>query len=331
LREVTKMITIVTRHPFAAVAIAALLSGCGGLSPATTPSGAFGAVHIGSKTFHYTGHEARFLVPSGVTMLSVRLRGARGAGWPVYYTNFPPLYGRGGRVDAEIPVKPGETLYVNVGGKPGGSGVGGFNGGGNSGTGSGSNYEGAAGGGASDVREGGDTLKDRILVAGGGGGMGCCFESGDSSGGSGGGETGVTGSPSAYGGGGGSQTQGGAGGAGEPGYGSQSGGTGGNGGFGAGGSGGNGAKQSGYTTGGSGGGGGGGYYGGGGGGGGGPNYGRGEPRRLPKPAYYGFAGAGGGGGSSYVEPSATKSHMWQGWKNATGNGAVVFSWQYPLR
>jgi len=162
---------------------------CGGLSPATTPSSAFGAVHVGSKTFHYTGREVRFVVPSGVTTLSVRLRGARGAGHSVYYTNFPPLYGRGGRVDAEIPVKPGETLYVNVGGKPRGSGAGGFNGGGSSGTGSGSNYEGAAGGGSSDVREGGDTLKDRILVAGGGGGMGCCFESGDSSGGSGGGET----------------------------------------------------------------------------------------------------------------------------------------------
>ncbi|MFY9665140.1 MAG: hypothetical protein WAK19_11895 [Candidatus Cybelea sp.] len=60
----------------------------------------------------------------------------------------------------------------------------------------------------------------------------------------------------------------------------------------------------------SGGGGGGGYYGGGGGGGG------------------GFAanGGGGGGGSSYVEPIAIEPRMWQGWKNATGDGLVVFSW-----
>jgi hypothetical protein len=320
------MRAFIARRHFTAVAVAALLSGCGGLSPATAPSGAFDAVHVRSKIFKYTGHEARFVVPRGVTTLNVRVRGARGAGWPVYYTNFPALYGRGGRVDAEIPVKPGETLYVNVGGY-GGYGVGGFNGGGNSGTGSGSHYEGAAGGGASDVREGGDTLNDRILVAGGGGGMGCCFESGDSSGGSGGGETGVTGSPHGYGGGGGSQTQGGAGGRGEPGYGSQSGGAGGNGAFGVGGDGGDGAKQSGYSTGGSGGGAGGGYYGGGGGGGGGLNYGRDEARRPSGPAYYGFAGAGGGGGSSYVEPSAIKYHMWQGWKDATGNGIVVFSWQ----
>src|SRR5580658_3608805 len=208
---------------------AALLAGCGGLSPATTADGEFDAVQPGSKSFKYTGKEQRFVVPSGVTKVSVTLRGAAGQGWPVYYTNFPPLFGSGGRVDAEIPVKPGETLYVNVGGQPVGLGHGGFNGGGNSGTGSGSHYEGAGGGGSTDVRINGDKLKDRILVAGGGGGMGCCFESGDGSGGSGGGETGVAGSPSGFGGGGGSQVQGGAGGAGEQQYGSKSGAPGGNG------------------------------------------------------------------------------------------------------
>lgn len=307
---------------------ATLLAGCAGSSPATTPPrGEFPAVQAGSKTFEYTGKEQRFVVPNGVTSLSVKLLGAAGMGWPYISTNFPPLFGSGGRVDAEIPVKPGETLYVKVGGQPARLGPGGFNGGGNSGTGSGSQYEGAGGGGASDVREDGDKLKDRILVAGGGGGMGCCFESGDSSGGSGGGETGVAGSPTGYGGGGGSQVQGGAGGAGEHGYGSQSGERGGNGGFGVGGSGGNGAEQSGDTTGGSGGGGGGGYYGGGGGGGGGANYALGKSRRLAQPEYYGFAGAGGGGGSSYVEPGAIKHRMWQGWKGAKGNGKIVFSWQ----
>jgi len=38
------------------------------------------------------------------------------------------------------------------------------------------------------------------------------------------------------------------------------------------------------------------------------------------------AAAGGGGGSSYIEPSARKYESWQGWKTATGNGLVVFSW-----
>jgi hypothetical protein len=65
-----------------------------------------------------------------------------------------------------------------------------------------------------------------------------------------------------------------------------------------------------------GGGGGGGYYGGGGGGGG-----------SSFETYCIAAGGGGGGGSSYVEPSATDVHMWQGWKKSAGNGLVVLSWQ----
>ena len=45
---------------------------------------------------------------------------------------------------------------------------------------------------------------------------------------------------------------------------------------------------------------------------------------------YGYClgyGGGGGGGSSYVEPSAISFKMWSGWRNATGNGLVVISWQ----
>ena len=66
-----------------------------------------------------------------------------------------------------------------------------------------------------------------------------------------------------------------------------------------------------------GGGGGGGFYGGGGGGGGAPGF----------SSYEGSGGGGGGGGgSSYVGKRATHSHVWQGWKNAVGNGLVVISW-----
>ena len=66
-----------------------------------------------------------------------------------------------------------------------------------------------------------------------------------------------------------------------------------------------------------GGGGGGGFYGGGGGGGGATGY----------SSYYGSGGGGGGGGgSSYVGKRATHSHVWQGWKNAVGDGLVVISW-----
>ncbi|HET6276706.1 MAG TPA: hypothetical protein VFE16_12320 [Candidatus Cybelea sp.] len=68
--------------------------------------------------------------------------------------------------------------------------------------------------------------------------------------------------------------------------------------------------------GGGGGGGGGGYYGGGGGGGG-----------IYDATMCICGGGGGGGGSSYVERTATDVHVWRGWKNATGNGLVVFSWQ----
>jgi hypothetical protein len=292
---------------------AALLAGCGGSPPATTPGNVFDAVQLKRKTFEYTGSEQRLVVPDGVTKLHVKLIGAAGLDWPFYYSSIP-IPGRGGRVDAEIPVKPGETLYVFVGGQ-GKIGAGGFNGGGKSGL-SAHSEEGAFGGGASDVREGGDKLTDRILIAGGGGASGCCYRDNLDAGGSGGNKTGVAGAPGNFGGGGGSQTQGGAGGKGEGGYGSQAGQYGSNGRLGVGGNGGNGAKQNGYSDGGPGGGGGGGYYGGGGGGGGGPGY----------THYYGFAGAGGGGGSSYVEPTAITSHMWQGWKDAKSNGKIVFSW-----
>ncbi|HLY02417.1 MAG TPA: hypothetical protein VKR56_07950 [Candidatus Cybelea sp.] len=40
----------------------------------------------------------------------------------------------------------------------------------------------------------------------------------------------------------------------------------------------------------------------------------------------GGGGGGGGGGSSYIERSARKSETWKGWKTATGNGLVIFSW-----
>jgi hypothetical protein len=66
-------------------------------------------------------------------------------------------------VVAELPVVPGERLAIFVGGAANGA-SGGYNGGG-SGEGSGS-YASGAGGGATDIREGGDALKDRIIVAG---------------------------------------------------------------------------------------------------------------------------------------------------------------------
>jgi hypothetical protein len=300
-----------------------LLSGCGAPRQAqgdipTTNGGS--AVNY-NKTFFYTGKKQTFIVPAGVTQLTVVAHGGEGGGFSVYPSGNIP--GLSGRVYAVIPVQPGAKLYVFVGG----SGThGGFNGGG-TGAGYGS-YAGNPGGGASDVRVGGDTLHDRIIVAAGGGGAGqAVLIYGIAYGGNGGGLAGKSGGGggSYFGGGGGAggtQSEGGEGGAGGRGS-TSSGGSpgqpGGNGALGLGGNGGQSGASRFCPYSGGGGGGGGGYYGGGGGGGGGFGY----------YGHYGCynpgQGGGGAGGSSYVEPSAIKSRMWTGWK-AKGDGLVVFSW-----
>lgn len=268
------------------------------------------------KTFIYTGSKQSFKVPSGVAQLTVVARGAEGGGASgsnSYQAFFEG--GIGGRVYAEIPVKPGETLYVYVGGyggSPSRSRAGGFNGGAPGGT-SGNSLA-YGGGGASDVREGGNRWKNRVVVAAGGGGQAAGWASYFTGwGGKGGGLVGGTGgSDYGNGGSGGSQTQGGAGGAGI-GPGGQ---PGGNGSLGVGGRGGDGGGST-QSAGAAGGGGGGGYYGGGGGGG------------IGSDGSIGPSG-GGGGGSSYIEPEAIKGRMWSGWKKdwgkLGGNGLVVFSW-----
>jgi hypothetical protein len=305
------------RYALSSCVATVMLSGCGGSQPpigAPTAANDRGDSLPYHKTFHYIGAKQKFKVPAGVTKITVVARGAAGNGDTGYYGN--PLFGRGGRVHAIVPVHPGETLYVFVGGR--GYAKGGFNGGGDAGS-NGSGPHGYGGGGASDVREGGDTLTDRILVAGGGGGQGYGFYNSSSRGGNGGGAVGGMGYGYAGGGGGGgTQSDGGFGGAGDPGSGSSDSGQPGNpGAFGVGGSGGSGGSAgNSYNDGGAGGGGGGGYYGGGGGGGG----------RAEYASIYGLPGGGGGGGSSYIEPSAIKFHGWQGWKNATGDGLVVFRW-----
>jgi hypothetical protein len=281
-------------------AASALLSGCsvarqaqGDLPPtATNDSG--GAKH---KIFDYIGTQQTFIVPTGVTRLTVVARGGIGSG-----SSAPPSYqppGYPGRVYAVIHVRPGEKLYVFVGG----SGPdGGFNGGGAGGKSGYGGGTGNRGGGASDVRRGGDSLKNRIIVAAGGGGSGSAFIYGGDQGGDGGGLIGKPGGGyGGYGGGGGTgatQSSGGTGGAGGKGDEKTGDGTPGAAGtLGSGGGGGNGGAGTNYDHGLPGGGGGGGYYG----------------------------GGGGGGGSSYVEPGAITSRMWTGWRT-NGDGLVTFSW-----
>jgi hypothetical protein len=313
------------------VALAACTTPQVSVSPSVTDDAPKTYMH--HLTFRYVGKSQSFKVPKNVTHLFVVAIGGEGGGSTVSH---------GGRVSAVLPVAAGETLFVYVGGN-GTLKTAGYNGGGSPGAhgfGDGNAY---GGGGASDIRVGGNALADRILVSGGGGGQGGWDDEKRSGGpygvgGKGGGIIGGTGgigfgdyrttsrfTPCAgtyesYGGcpgSGGSNIAGGAGGAegdgffctatsGLPGS------------LGVGGQGGSAAKTTSSSyyddCGGLGGGGGGGYYGGGGGG---------------EGASYGSSpiggGGGGGGGSSYVESSATDVHIWRGWKQ-NQYGLVVFSW-----
>lgn len=151
-------------------------------------------------TFAPTGSEDTFVVPTGVSTISVVATGAPGArGYQGQSA------GRGAQVSGDLAVTPGQTLYVEVGGAPSGSGdystnsscyplsdcIGGFNGGG-------SGYFGGGGGGASDIRTvsrgQSESLASRMIVAGGGGGSGSGdIDSCDRASGGGGGDAGSDG------------------------------------------------------------------------------------------------------------------------------------------
>ena len=308
---------VLSKHcPLSICAVAFVLAGCGGSQLAIRAPFLANTDRSPSqqRTFLYTGKKQSFRVPSSVTSITVVARGATGGGARARSAE---------RVVASIPVTPGETLSVFVGGA-GTYLSGGFNGGGSGD--SSCNYAcGYGGGGASDIREGGDKLTDRIVVAAGGGGQGgdgdgskggAGGKGGDRHGASGGSGTngyGSYGPPYPGGGGaGGTRRTGGAGGSG----GSPSGESGSAGSLGIGGAGGDictGTCM--FGPGPAGGGGGGGYYGGGGGGAAASSYGE-----------YGPAGGGGGGGSSYVERSAHSSHASRVLKSNAGNGLVMFRW-----
>lgn len=117
-------------------------------------------------TFNYTGALQTWVVPSCVTSINVLAAGAKGGG---------NNGGNGARVSGVISVTPGQVLNIYVGGQGTcGNNSGGWNGGG---TGYASNpanasYNSCGGGGATDLRIGGTSLANRVLVAGGGGGKG---------------------------------------------------------------------------------------------------------------------------------------------------------------
>src|SRR5215471_3824968 len=149
--------------------------------------------------FNFTGAAQSFTVPAGVTALHVDVVGARGNANVILFTSFG---GSPGRVQATLPVTPGEILTIVVGDGGGFGTFGGFNGGGAAGV----NGNGG-GGGASDIRRG----ATRLMVAGGGGGAGASSANGGHGGGLVG-ASGLVGACGCGGGLGGTQSAGGAGG-----------------------------------------------------------------------------------------------------------------------
>lgn len=275
-----------------------------------------------TSTFYFSGAPVDFIVPDTTTVITATLVGGAGGGEDIDYVP------AGGRVVVQFPVTPGETLRLRVGGDGGrvipttSPAPGGWNGGAPGGSGAVNGHSpGYGGGGATDIRQGGDTLADRIAAAGGGGGN--SGEGWSYAGGAGGPGTGESGHSSTYetatsghtitapvsianywGGKGGSSTAGGDGG---PGGGDD----------GARGVGGAGADNS---TGNGGGGGGGGWYGGGGGG--------------KSPSVTGLThtispnGAGGGGGSNGVADGVTVITNSRGRRvNAPEPSYIVLEWQ----
>ncbi len=124
------------------------------------------------QTFAYSGGTQTYTVPAGVTLVRVDAIGAQGGANTLNGYTANDAQGKGGRVQATLPVTPGEVLTVTVGGRGattqcnGCTIAGGYNGGG-------AGHNGAGGGGgATDLRRGGTALTNRILVAGGGGGDG---------------------------------------------------------------------------------------------------------------------------------------------------------------
>lgn len=197
---------------------AVLLTGLALVGPVQAQSCAVGET---PAAFGFTGGEQVVTVPAGVHSLTVYLSGAQGgagrsgAGTIGGSPNSPGgTGGLGGRVRGTLAVTPGATLSIWVGGQgsqainPGGIGQG---------------VDGI-GGGATDLRLGGNGIGNRVGIAGGGGGGGNAGWStanviAGGAGGVGGGGTGgagadVPGGPGPYGGGGGAVGTGGAGGGG---------------------------------------------------------------------------------------------------------------------
>lgn len=129
---------------------------------------------IATLKYDYTGNTQTFTAPvDGDYTLEVA--GAQGGDHPsTSKENATSIGGQGGTSKGTIHLKAGETLYIEVGNKPSGYN-GSYNGSdsGWSGVAANGTYVGGslvAGGGATDIRKGGNGIDNRVIVAGGGGG-----------------------------------------------------------------------------------------------------------------------------------------------------------------
>ena len=128
-----------------------------------------------NTSFQYSGTMQTYTVPAGVEYITVCAAGAQGGRSGAGTVPLSASSGLGGLITATVAVTPFTTLYIFVGGV-GENGQqandGGFNGGGRSNLNYDSNTWGGSGGGASDVRTIAHDLHSRLVVAGGGGGVG---------------------------------------------------------------------------------------------------------------------------------------------------------------
>lgn len=129
---------------------------------------------IATLKYDYTGNTQTFTAPADGDY-TLEVAGAQGGDHPsTSKENATSIGGQGGTSKGTIHLKAGETLYIEVGNKP--SGYNGSYNGSDSGwsgvAANGTYVEGSlvAGGGATDIRKGGNGIDNRVIVAGGGGG-----------------------------------------------------------------------------------------------------------------------------------------------------------------
>lgn len=131
---------------------------------ATTTYYAETAPILSSTTYNYSGAPVSWTVPAGVTTIQVDAKGASGSGYSASGQT-SRSGGKGGRLQASIPVTSGEVLVIKVGGQGGNSSS--YNGGGLG------RY---SGGGATEIRRTNNTL---LAIVGGGGGAGTGADGGN--------------------------------------------------------------------------------------------------------------------------------------------------------